>query len=117
MACDVGDGVGKAYGSANDTVGNVWHQVSQESTRIANEHDVKIEKNLAFVQLEKRKGLRTNMTTIKKKKTQRFQLEKKKVYILSAFFHFSCPPPPKSGDVHRIRHVHRSDDYGRKHGE
>lgn len=28
-ACNVGDGVGKAYGSANDTVGNVWHQVQQ----------------------------------------------------------------------------------------
>ncbi|CAM9558323.1 unnamed protein product, partial [Hapterophycus canaliculatus] len=28
-ACNVGDGVGKAYGSANDTVGHVWHQVSQ----------------------------------------------------------------------------------------
>ncbi|CBN76974.1 expressed unknown protein [Ectocarpus siliculosus] len=26
-ACNVGDGVGKAYGSANDTVGSVWHQV------------------------------------------------------------------------------------------
>eukprot|EP00752_Nemacystus_decipiens_P009118 g8142.t1 len=26
-ACQVGDGVGKAYGSANDTVGNVWQQV------------------------------------------------------------------------------------------
>lgn len=26
-ACHMGDGVGKAYGSANDTVGNVWHQV------------------------------------------------------------------------------------------
>ncbi|CAN0518076.1 unnamed protein product, partial [Ectocarpus sp. 12 AP-2014] len=26
-ACNVGDGVGKAYGSANDTVGSLWHQV------------------------------------------------------------------------------------------
>ncbi|CAB1103790.1 unnamed protein product [Ectocarpus sp. CCAP 1310/34] len=32
-ACNVGDGVGKAYGSANDTFGSVWHQVFATVTK------------------------------------------------------------------------------------